>query len=166
MSQTLHFPPSSRGPLEPYLPPTTTTTTTTTSSSASLPHLTLTFATSLDSAISLSPGTQTVLSGPESKAMTHYLRSRHAAILVGAGTAVADDPGLNCRVEGCDGLESQPRPVVLDPRGRWEVTEQSKVIELARRGRGLGPYVLVGEGTEVGEERRRVVEGGGGSMWA
>ncbi|KAB5523935.1 riboflavin biosynthesis protein RibD domain-containing protein [Coniochaeta sp. 2T2.1] len=164
MSQPLHFPPSSRSPLEPYLPPTAPSTTTTSSSlpESTLPHLTLTFATSLDSAISLSPGVQTVLSGPESKAMTHYLRSRHAAILVGAGTAVADDPGLNCRIEGCEGLENQPRPVVLDPRGRWEVGSGSKVIELAKGGRGLGPYVLVGEGTEVDEERKGVVESVGG----
>jgi 2,5-diamino-6-(ribosylamino)-4(3H)-pyrimidinone 5'-phosphate reductase len=30
--------------------------------------------------------------------MTHYLRSRHDAICVGVGTAIADDPGLNCRL--------------------------------------------------------------------
>lgn len=64
------------------------------------PFLTLTYAQSLDSHLSLAPGVRTTLSGAETKAMTHFLRSRHDAILVGAGTAVADDPGLNCRV-GC-----------------------------------------------------------------
>ncbi|KID74757.1 Dihydrofolate reductase-like domain protein, partial [Metarhizium brunneum ARSEF 3297] len=32
--------------------------------------------------------------------MTHYLRSRHDGILIGVGTAVADDPSLDCRIAG------------------------------------------------------------------
>ncbi|OIW32177.1 bacterial bifunctional deaminase-reductase [Coniochaeta ligniaria NRRL 30616] len=151
--ETLHFPPSQAALLAPYLPSTTSTT------SSSRPHLTLTFATSLDSALSLRPGTQTALSGPESKAMTHYLRSRHSAILIGAGTAVADDPGLNCRIAGC---ASQPRPVVLDPSARWQVGDGSKVVRLAREGAGLAPFVVVRAGVEVSRERRAVLERVGG----
>ncbi|KAF2003767.1 5-amino-6-uracil reductase-like protein [Amniculicola lignicola CBS 123094] len=127
--------------IDPYLPHVS-------SSNPSLkPYVTLTFATSLDSNLSLSPGTQTTLSGPLSKAMTHYLRSKHDAILIGVGTANADNPSLNCRFEGVggyggQGLEGQPRPVILDPSGRWDVSEQSKVIQLASTGRGRGPLVL------------------------
>jgi 2,5-diamino-6-(ribosylamino)-4(3H)-pyrimidinone 5'-phosphate reductase len=48
--------------------------------------------------------------------MTHYLRFRHEAILIGVGTAIADDPGLNCRIEGASGYEEQsgsrPDPVI------------------------------------------------------
>jgi 2,5-diamino-6-(ribosylamino)-4(3H)-pyrimidinone 5'-phosphate reductase len=104
--------------------------------------------------------------------MTHFLRARHAAILVGAGTAVADDPGLNSRLataEAADGVSDaaggyveQPRPVVLDPRARWAVGEGSKVVRVAREGKGLGPFVLVGHGAAVAEERRRAVEAVGG----
>lgn len=153
-AQPLHFPPDLAAPLTPYLPSSSTS-----SPSPSRPHLTLTFATSLDSSLSLRPGTQTVLSGPQSKAMTHHLRSAHAAILVGAGTAVADDPGLNCRIEGC---VRQPRPVVLDPNARWAVGEGSKVVLLAGEGKGLGPWIIVRDGVGVSEERRRVVERVGG----
>lgn len=160
MPETLTFPPAEAAKLDPYLPPLSTSTTTTTKTK---PWLTLTYATSLDAAISLSPGTQTVLSGPESKAMTHHLRSRHDGILVGVGTALADDPGLNCRIEGC-GLDRQPRPIVLDPRGRWDVGDDSKVVRLAREGKGKGPWVLVGAGTVVSGERRRVLEGVGGRI--
>lgn len=40
------------------------------------------------------------LPGPSTpKAMTHFLRSRYDAVLVGVGTAVADDPALDCRLE-------------------------------------------------------------------
>jgi 2,5-diamino-6-(ribosylamino)-4(3H)-pyrimidinone 5'-phosphate reductase len=92
--------------------------------------------------------------------MTHHLRSKHDAILVGVGTAVADDPGLNCRIAGAE--ESQPRPIVLDPNARWEVQEGSKVIRLAREGKGKGPWVLVSRGVEVDDARKRVLERAGG----
>lgn len=109
--------------------------------------MTVTFATSLDSSLALSPGTQTLLSGPQSKAMTHYLRSRHQAILVGVGTAIADNPSLNCRIEGVggyggEGLEGQPRPVVLDPTLRWDFSSDSKVLALAADGKGRAPYII------------------------
>ena len=102
--------------------------------------------------------------------MTHFLRSRHAAILVGVGTAVADDPGLNCKIlspfapEGVrEQHPNQPRPIILDPFARWEVNDNSKVIQLARLGQGLGPFILVARKVgEVTEERRQVVESVGG----
>ncbi|KAK1831404.1 dihydrofolate reductase-like domain-containing protein [Podospora conica] len=146
--------PSSLIPLfTPYLPPSPPP-----SSTPRPPFLTLTFATSLDSSLSLGPGLRTALSGPASKSMTHFLRSRHAAILIGVSTAVADDPGLNCRLP--DG--AHPRPVILDPRARWRPSADAKVLALARAGYGLGPLVLVGEGVVVDGETRGVVEGSGG----
>ncbi|KAK6334271.1 2,5-diamino-6-(ribosylamino)-4(3H)-pyrimidinone 5'-phosphate reductase [Orbilia blumenaviensis] len=131
MSQISALPEEYATPLAPYLPLL---------GPHELPHLTLTYATSLDSAISLSPGTQTHLSGPISKAMTHHLRSFHDAILVGVSTAVADDPGLNCRIEGA---QSQPIPVILDPSGRWEITESARVIETAKVGNGRAPLIII-----------------------
>ncbi|KAK3906912.1 dihydrofolate reductase-like domain-containing protein [Staphylotrichum tortipilum] len=170
--ETLTFPPGPAALITPYLPPNNTNTTTTTSSSTrAYPYVTLTYAHSLDASISLGPGIRTALSGPESKAMTHFLRAHHDAILVGAGTAVADDPGLNSRLAaavaadadgGGGGRVKQPRPVVLDPRGRWAVHAGSKVVELAREGSGLGPLVLVDTGTVMEEGRRRVLEAVGG----
>ncbi|KAK6518869.1 2,5-diamino-6-(ribosylamino)-4(3H)-pyrimidinone 5'-phosphate reductase [Arthrobotrys megalospora] len=159
MSGTLTFPDHLSTKISPYLPPA--------KPSNDLPHLTLTFATSLDSALSLAPGTQTHLSGPLSKAMTHYLRSFHSAILVGVSTAVADDPGLNCRIEGVvgNGVERQPIPIILDPKGRWEVTDSSRVINTAKEGKGRAPFVLVASGNwqeDVLAERKKVVERYGG----
>ncbi|KAL2023421.1 hypothetical protein VTK56DRAFT_2778 [Thermocarpiscus australiensis] len=160
--EILSFPPSHASLISPYLPQPTSPSPTT--SSRPYPHVTLTYAHSLDASIALAPGVRTALSGPQSKAMTHFLRARHDAILVGAGTAVADDPGLNSRLEGVDGgRRRQPRPVVLDPRGRWDFL-RGKVIRLAREGRGLGPWVMVASGADDGvtEERRRVLEEVGG----
>lgn len=99
--------------------------------------------------------------------MTHYLRSRHDAILVGVGTAVADDPSLNCRIEGVggyggQGLDGQPRPIVLDPSARWDVSERSKVLEVAKGGKGRAPFVLVARGTRLDGRRREALEEAGG----
>ena len=104
------------------------------------PFVTLTYACSLDSMIALAPGVRTTLSGPETKSMTHYLRLHHNAILVGVGTAIADDPSLNCRYPGV-GLESQPRPVVIDSSRRWDV-ESAKVTQLAAESKGKAPWVI------------------------
>jgi 2,5-diamino-6-(ribosylamino)-4(3H)-pyrimidinone 5'-phosphate reductase len=162
----LHFPAPDSDPIEDYLPPP---------SSTSLPHptspnkpfVTLTFATSLDSQLAISPGVQTALSGPQSKAMTHFLRSKHDAILIGAGTAIADNPSLNCRIEGVGGyggrgLEGQPRPVVVDPHGRWQFSEESKVMRLAKEGKGKAPYVVTC--VEPSGSRRAVLESVGGEF--
>ena len=127
----------------------------------SRPFVTLTFATSLDSSLALAPGIRTALSGPQSKAMTHFLRSRHAAILIGVGTAVADDPGLNCRIASAP----SPRPIVLDPHCRWAVGLESKMMQLARSGQGLAPFVLhAAAATSDGPsaEQRVVLEQHGG----
>ncbi|KAF2091584.1 bacterial bifunctional deaminase-reductase [Saccharata proteae CBS 121410] len=155
----LHLPSTAAEALAPYLPASPP--------APALPFTTLTFATSLDSALSLAPGTQTALSGPQSKAMTHYLRSKHQGILVGVGTAEADDPSLNCRIEGVggyggEGLAGQPRPVVVDPAQRWVFagTEKgfAKCLRLALAGQGLAPWVVVAEETGVDEGRRMVLE--------
>lgn len=199
--ERLTFPPSQAALLAPYLPPPPAPPPASTSTSSTAdphpprrryPHVTLTYAHSLDASLAAAPGVRTVLSGAASKAMTHFLRTRHGAILVGAGTAVADDPGLNSRLAaGTDagagtgaGLlqspspsPSQPRPVVLDPRARWAFHEGSKMIRLARAGKGLGPFVLVARGgrdgggaaaaaAAVDEGRRRLLEEVGGKYIA
>ena len=87
--------------------------------------------------------------------MTHYLRTRHDAILVGAGTANADNPGLNSRfadADGVVGLERQPRPVILDAHALWRPVRGGKVFELAEKGEGKAPWWIVG--VEDGPENR------------
>lgn len=139
MSRELEFASASAALLEAYLPPVSSRSVNSPSSEPGRPFVTLTYAQSLDASIALSPGVRTRLSGAESKAMTHYLRSRHAAILVGVSTLLADDPGLNCRIAG---NSHQPRPIVVDPHLRWRPAASDKVLETCRDGQGLAPYVL------------------------
>lgn len=105
-----------------------------------LPFVTLTYATSLDGMIAGAPGARTTLSGPESKGMTHYLRLRHDAILIGAGTAAVDDPALNCRYPGAT-KGHQPRPVILDPNRRLGLAGK-KVSNLAFEKVGKEPWMI------------------------
>jgi len=162
----LQFPQSDSQHLDPYLPQWRAPNGL--PSSFTKPFVTLTFATSLDSQLAIAPGIQTALSGPQSKAMTHYLRSRHDAILIGVGTAVADNPSLNCRIEGVggyggEGLERQPRPVVIDPKGRWNFTAESKVMKLAKEGKGKAPWLV----TEVNfsDKKKQLLQSLGGKVF-
>lgn len=159
---SLRYPEESRGFLEPYLPPRGLA-----ANENGFPHVTLTYATSMDSCLSTAPGLRTSISGPQSKAMTHYLRSRHDAILIGVGTATADDPALNCRLEGVGGYggvgwEGQPRPVIIDPAARWLLTPHSKVLSTVQEGKGRGPWVIVAPGFAMDPARLEVLKCYGG----
>jgi GTP cyclohydrolase II len=81
------------------------------------PLVTLAYAQSLDGSIAAEPGRMLRLSNPLSQAMTHHLRARHDAILVGINTVLTDDPRLTVRLtEGKD-----PRPVVIDGQLRTPI---------------------------------------------
>ncbi len=76
--------------------------------------VTLAYAQSLDGSISAERTQPLALSGPRSLALTHTLRSRHAAILVGIGALLADNSRLTARLPDGSLAERQPQPVILD----------------------------------------------------
>jgi len=78
------------------------------------PFVLLKLAMSLDGKIATASGDSKWISGEASRTRVHELRRRLAAILVGVGTVVADDPLLTVRrVEG-----RNPLRIVLDGAGR------------------------------------------------
>ncbi|MCJ1243162.1 2,5-diamino-6-(ribosylamino)-4(3H)-pyrimidinone 5'-phosphate reductase [Trapelia coarctata] len=163
---TLYFPPTERDFLQPYLPPQPPPPLTANTPSP-LPHITLTYATSLDSFLAIAPGVQTALSSPATKAMTHYLRTRHDAILIGIGTALADDPTLNARLFGAGGFggvgwDLQPRPVVIDPHARWHLTAQSAILQAVARGEAKAPWIIIAPGFAIEPSRLELLKFYGG----
>src|SRR6266404_8442915 len=89
-------------------------------------HLKL--ATSLDGRIATSSGESRWITGDAARADGHRLRAAHDAILIGGGTALADDPELTCRLAGRE--EQSPLRLVLDSQARLSVN--SKLVARAR----------------------------------
>ncbi len=77
------------------------------------PFVTLKLATSFDGRIATATGHSHWITGPEARRMVHGLRARHDAVMVGAGTARADDPSLTVRDMGSI---RQPVRVVVSRR--------------------------------------------------
>ena len=86
------------------------------------PFVTLKIASSLDGQIAMADGSSRWITGDVARAHSHVERARTDAILVGAGTVVADAPQLTVRLAGLGAY--QPRRIMLGsadaPQG-WEV---------------------------------------------
>jgi diaminohydroxyphosphoribosylaminopyrimidine deaminase / 5-amino-6-(5-phosphoribosylamino)uracil reductase len=84
------------------------------------PHVTLKVATSLDGRIATRAGESRWITGQAARDMGHRLRAESDLILIGSGTALADDPELTCRLPGME--DRSPVRCVLDGRLRLPLT--------------------------------------------
>ncbi len=110
-----------------------------------LPWVIAKWAQTVDGKIATRTGDSQWISNEASRERVHELRARVDAVMVGVGTAVADDPSLTAR-----GVEVKrvARRVVVDPKGRLP-----KTAKLLNDG---GPEVVVVDDPERG--LRRLVE--------
>lgn len=99
------------------------------------PFVVLSYAQSVDGSIAGRRRERVRLSGDASLQLTCAIRAQCAAILVGIGTVIADDPSLTSRGAGRD-----PQPVVLDTALRTPLTAR-----LVQRS-GAHAWLVHGEG--------------------
>lgn len=119
---------------------------------STLPRVTLKLATSLDGRIATASGESKWITGEAARASVHALRSEHDAVLVGAETALADDPELTVRTSPAPKV--QPLRVVADSRLR--LPDQAKLFRTV----DLGPVLIV-IGPGVDKLRRAVLSARG-----
>lgn len=112
------------------------------------------WAMTLDGKIATRTGASRWISSPRSRAVVHALRGRMDAILVGSGTARADDPLLTARPAG----PRSPLRIVLDSRAGLD--SQSQLVRTARE-----VPVLVAAGPEAADADVRRLSEAGCEVW-
>ncbi len=110
------------------------------------PFVTLSYAQSLDGSIAVAAGESCALSGPQSLKLTHHLRARHEALIVGVNTVISDDPRLTVR--HCAG--DDPQPVILDSHLR--IPEDCRLLAEGAN----PPIILTTEGADRGSKADRL----------
>lgn len=127
------------------------------------PFVTLKWASTLDGRAAAADGTSRWITGPQARADVHARRAGADAVLVGTGTALADDPWLTTRRPGPDGepvlSDDQPLRVVLGTR---DLPQDARVLDDAAPTLQLRTHDVTAALAELaGHEVRHLwVEGG------
>jgi diaminohydroxyphosphoribosylaminopyrimidine deaminase / 5-amino-6-(5-phosphoribosylamino)uracil reductase len=91
------------------------------------PYIHVKVAQTLDGRITLGEAKDRWVTGPEARQVVHAMRTDHDAVLVGAGTVLADDPRLTVR--GMSG--NDPHVVVLD--GELRMRASARLIRAVKK---------------------------------
>ena len=118
------------------------------------PLVTLKLASSFDGRIATATGQSKWITGSEARRAVHAMRARHDAVIVGAGTARADDPSLTVRDLG---VEHQPVRVVVSRH-----LDLPLMGQLARTANDVPVWLCHGPGADA--ERMRAWEGLGARL--
>jgi diaminohydroxyphosphoribosylaminopyrimidine deaminase / 5-amino-6-(5-phosphoribosylamino)uracil reductase len=114
----------------------------------------------LDGRVAAADGSSRWITGPEARAAVHRLRATCDAVVVGSGTALADDPQLTVRDAEGRNAGRQPLRVVVDRSGRVPATarvhDDAAPTLVSRAG---DPDVLLAELFDR-DVRRVLLEGG------
>ena len=92
------------------------------------PMVTLKLATSFDGRIATASGQSRWITGPQARAFVHLLRSSHDAVMVGGGTARADNPLLSVRGLGISG-----QPVRIVAAGQLDLPLEGALANSAHQ---------------------------------
>ena len=123
------------------------------------PHVTLKLAVSSDGKVGAAGGKPVALTEAAANARVHLMRAQTDAILIGFGTARADDPMLTCRLPGLDA--QSPVRVVLDthlrlpPSGRLAKSARKVPLWVVASATAEAPAAMV-----LGAEGAAIVRAG------
>lgn len=92
------------------------------------PEVTVKLAVSRDGRVGIAGMGQIAITGEISRRQVHLMRAEADAILIGIGTALADDPELTCRLPGLEARS--PVRIVLDAHARLPAA--AKMVKEAR----------------------------------
>lgn len=123
------------------------------------PYVVLKFAMTLDGKIATRTGASKWITGEAARNHVHQLRGRYAGILAGIGTVLADDPMLNCRIDGAH----QPLRIILDSHLRIPMGSR-----LVRSAKEYPLLIVCNESTrdrEEGTSRIQKLEEAGAKVW-
>ena len=119
------------------------------------PFVTLKSAVSLDGKIAHHSGQSKWITGEAARHRVHQMRHTHDVVLIGIGTALADDPDLTVRLEG---NWKPPVRVVLDAKARLPL--QSKLVQSAT----TTPLIVVVD-ENLPPEKTAPLEESGAGVW-
>ena len=117
------------------------------------PYVVMKYAMTLDGKIATRTGASRWITGETARARVHQDRHRYTAIMAGIGTVLADDPMLNCRMEG----GKQPVRILCDSHLRLPL--ESRIVQSAR---DLPTIVAAGQ---PDPERIAALEDAGCQVW-
>jgi diaminohydroxyphosphoribosylaminopyrimidine deaminase/5-amino-6-(5-phosphoribosylamino)uracil reductase len=118
------------------------------------PFVTLKLAATLDGRIASMTGDARWISSADSRHAVHRLRNRVDAVLVGVGTALADDPQLTCRIPG----GRNPWRIILDSRLR--IPSGAQIFHQRDPEK-----TIVVTGDQVAAKKVRFLEAQGARVW-
>ncbi len=105
------------------------------------PFVAMKYAMTLDGKIACETGDSKWVTGEAARNQVQYLRNQYRGIMAGIGTVLADDPMLNCRMEG----GTNPIRIICDSGLR--IPEDSQIVKTAEQQKTLVAYC-------VGEEEK------------
>lgn len=124
-----------------------------------LPWVIAKWAMSLDGKIATRTGHSQWISGPPARAFVHQLRGRMDGIMVGIGTALADDPALTARLENEKTPARVATRIVLDRQLRLPL--ESQLVRTAR-----DVPVLIACESGANPSHRQQLEAAGVEVWS
>ncbi|TWH01304.1 diaminohydroxyphosphoribosylaminopyrimidine deaminase [Mesorhizobium sp. J18] len=116
------------------------------------PEVVLKIAVSADGKIGRKGEGQIAITGEIARRQVHLMRAEADAILIGIGTALADDPELTCRLPGLE--QRSPARIVLDRNLRLPLA--SKLVATARQ---VPLFVVAGQDADGGRREALAAQG-------